>query len=276
MLVDPASLKEIFRPMLATDEGHNRYWGCAGESDATLILLDNWKRGMGWITLDGRRGDITGVAHGDRSALSYPLIDFDERVLLAVAAEGEQPAAPGLPAGYRFEWLDPRLLKPIVDPDAVIAMVHIRPGLFSLEVPDDQVLIEVDTRGSDPRIGRHWRLSDLVSLGSDYLLSYPRPVNAGIAIDAWRRSDLPGTVGETPWPAQVCRILDVSPHKAECNKPTEAEVPLDDRISAKRPNASLLISPSGRWTAWAELLNTSDDDEVGVRVFVAPTAKMPQ
>jgi hypothetical protein len=278
VLIDPESLKAIFRPMVGADEGQKRFWGCSGEGAATIILLDHSARGMGWMTLNGKRGDITGVAHGDRSSLSYPLIAFDERVLLAIAAEGERPAAPGLPAGYRFEWLERHLLKPIVDPDELIALVRIRPGLFTLEVPGDQILIEVDTSGPEPKIGRHWRLSDLVPLGSDYFLSYPTLLDAGIEINAWRRSDIPSTPEETILPAQICRFQDMNrgPAKAECHKPSEAELPLDDRISAKRPNLSLQISPSGHWTAWAEPNGENNDEPRTVRVFVAPTAALPQ
>jgi len=277
-LIDPEIGKAIARPV-ARGEGHDRFWGCSEAGAETLILLDKADDGMGWITLNGKRGAIVGVAHGGGSTLSYPLIDFDENVVLAIAADGVHLSTPELPEQYRFAWLDASLLKPVLDLETAIALVRIGPGLFALEVPGDQILIEVDTTGPHPELGRHWRLSDLVPLaGGEYFLGYPKAIGTGIEVRAWRDSDFTGLPGSTMPLAQICRLQDLNrdPVKAACHAPSESERPLDDRIKAKLPNVYLSLSPSTRWTAWAVSADGENDHSGPVKVFIERTDLLPR
>jgi hypothetical protein len=78
-------------------------------------------------------------------------------------------------------------------------------------------------------------------------------------------------------PKEICSVdrLFVPSPRRECLVPTFADLPSDDKLSARLRSESLLVSPSGQWTAWAKYdMEPMNPNLVGV--YLAPTAELLQ
>jgi hypothetical protein len=234
-----------------------------------VMLLDHTRERLVWKTLDGKRdGEIFGV-HRGRDNRQLPLITMDGTAFVGISADDNPLHATALPPGYRLISIAPATLKSFADVEKAVGLNWIRHNLFSLDLGSGQVLLEIDASGREPKIAKHRNLSDIVPLGHEYFLSYPKPDGVGFVVRAWSSTAQPLALA-----AQFCRIENLwqTPVQTVCHPPTPAEQTIGDRISAKLLNETLLVSPSGRWAVWGEQIE--GDQDRNLSIYVAPTADL--
>jgi hypothetical protein len=267
VLVDPATGKTSRSLSVGPDPSYYDLWGCSGSGNRTVMLLDHARSRLVWKTLDAKsEGEISGVSRGSGSR-QFPLVAVDEAAFVGISVGDSPLQATALPPGYRLISIAPAAGEPFADIKEAIGLRRIRHDLFSLDFGSRQVLIEIQENG---KIIRQRELFDIVPIRG-FFLSYPAPDGDALVVRAWAHAE---TYNPFALAARICRIDDLwqTPVKTDCHAAAEAEQSIGDRVSVKLQNETVLVSPSGRWDAWAEEID--GDTEGNCRIYVAPTADL--